>query len=517
MIKDLENCPQNSVINDFEILLRTGETSRNLHKYELPAEEMRLVAQLVHITPNGILCDKIADIVHPGDNTADTIIAGLKYKGFVRLGITSTGKSYVTLSEEAIDAFNRNEPLPAGVGIDFIEKLSSTEAMGIYDAGWLREFKRAISLVSTPFTRSWDKLGINDLTEEQALAFCVALKHFMMRFTDPFLGNLIKKDDEIGIRLVSGKILDELAQKGLMIAVGDGYIISPDVAESFFHGHDEIVSYKEISSRAQIVKGKDIEKKVLSFSLESQEEINHLNEILTRDGYDYACSVLARKKRNPAIMSLLWGGPGTGKTETVKQIALETGRDIFIFDVAKVTASDWGATENLYRDLFRSYRYIVAVKSLTPILLFNEADQVLSKRLTNVERSIDKAENTVSNILLQEFEDLHGILLATTNHIALLDDAFDRRFLFKTELQKPDAKARKSIWMSMIPELAECEAETLAQKYEMSGAQINNVATKRDLAELYFHGDRGLAFIQGLCEKEISVERKNPVIKKIGF
>lgn len=510
--------PQDSVINDFETLLKTGKPGRSLRKYELTADEMKLIAQLLHIRPNGLLCDKAADIVSPSDNTVNTIITGLKYKGFVRLGITSTGKSYVALTAAAMEAINRNEPLPADVRIDFVEKLRSADAIGMRDAGWLKEFKSEVSLVSTPFTRAWDKLGINDLSEEHALAFCAALKYFIMRFTEPFDGHVAENDDEKSrIKLVSSKKLDGLVQKGLMIAVGNGYVISPDVAESLLYGHDEIVNYKDISSYTQIIKGNNIEKKVLFFSSESQEEIDHLNHMLSKDGYDYACSVLAQKKRNPAIISLLWGGPGTGKTETVKQIAQETERDIFLFDVAKVTASDWGATENLYRGLFRAYRYIVAVKSLTPILLFNEADQVLSRRLTNIVRSIDKSENIVSNILLQEFEDLHGILLATTNHIALLDNAFDRRFLFKTELQKPDAKARKSIWMSMIPELAEHEAETLAQNYEMSGAQINNVATKRDLAELYFHGDRGLAYIQGLCEKEISVVSKNSAIKKIGF
>lgn len=399
-----------------------------------------------------------------------------------------------------------------------IIKLRYADPLTMQSSGWVEEFLEEIYRSSTPFAKAWAQLDIYDLNEDQVHGFCMALQHFIKRFTEPFSGHVPGGD--VGVsrtRYVSEKVLDELVQRGLMIAAGNGYVITPDVVRALFHGHDEILNYKDISNRVQIIKAKDIEKKVLFFSSESQEEIGHLKQMLTKGGYDYACSVLTRKKRNPAIISLLWGGPGTGKTETVKQIALETGRDIFLFDVAKVTASDWGATENLYRGLFLAYRYIVAVKSLTPILLFNEADQVLSKRLTNIERSIDKSENSVSNILLQEFEDLHGILLATTNHIALLDNAFDRRFLFKTELQKPDANARKQIWKSMISELTDQEAEKLAQKYEMSGAQISNVATKRDLAELYFHGDRGVEYIQKLCDKETSVERTHSGSKRIGF
>lgn len=51
----------------------------------------------------------------------------------------------------------------------------------------------------------------------------------------------------------------------------------------------------------------------------------------------------------------------------------------------------------------------------------------------------------------------------------------------------------------------------------MSGAQINNVATKRDLAELYFLGDRGLSYIEMLCGKELSTEKQNPANRHIGF
>ena len=52
----------------------------------------------------------------------------------------------------------------------------------------------------------------------------------------------------------------------------------------------------------------------------------------------------------------------------------------------------------------------------------------------------------------------------------------------------------------------------------MSGAQINNVVTKRDLAELYFEGDRGMDYIISLCEKEISTENGSKAFRpRIGY
>lgn len=493
--------------------------------YGLEGKELRLVTHLAHIHPNGLLCRKIADVLclKEGDDGM-SVVDSLQRRKFIRTAITSSGQAYIALTADAISAFEKYEPFGALSEGNFIDMIRNVAPFRMDSPSWIKGFIRELELYEeSDFARKWMELGAGELPESEARALCVAIRHFILHFTEPMVngpkgaGEPASVGDIEEFPTVKKAEMAALVQKGFAITKGNGIVIAPKVAEALLHGHDEIVNYDEISKLVQIIKSCDVEKRELFFSPESQEEIGHLHRVLSREGFDYACSVLKKKKRNPAIQSLLWGGPGTGKTETVKQIALETGRDIFLFDVAKVTASDWGATEGLYRNLFLSYRYIVDVKSLTPILFINEADQVLSHRLTELERSIDKSENTVSNILLQEFEDMHGILLAATNNSQILDEAFDRRFLFKTELQKPDARARKSIWKSMIPELTEQEAAFLAERYVMSGAQINNVAAKRDLAELYFLGDRGLSYIEILCGKELSTEKQNPKNRHIGF
>ena len=60
----------------------------------------------------------------------------------------------------------------------------------------------------------------------------------------------------------------------------------------------------------------------------------------------------------------------------------------------------------------------------TPILLFNESDALIGKRI-NVTSSVDQMNNSMQNILLQELEDFKGILMATTNLTSNLDEAFD--------------------------------------------------------------------------------------------
>jgi len=294
------------------------------------------------------------------------------------------------------------------------------------------------------------------------------------------------------------------------------YIVSARPVELLFHGHDEFIRYDEISRQANVILAKDIVPKELFFTGKVQVEIDKLRKILNPENFTGAMKILKGKKRNPAVQSLLWGPPGTGKTEVIKQVARETGRDILMVDAAKTTQSAWGATEKAYRALFLGYSYIVAISTNAPILVLNEADQILSRRLTNIDSSIAKSENTISNILLQGFEDMSGILLATTNMVRNLDEAFDRRFLFKTELSKPGPEARKKIWMSSIPELSDGEADELALKFDMSGAQIDNVVAKRDLAELYYDGDRGFDYIVDLCRTEVEEPMKNKP-KRAGY
>jgi len=484
---------------DVELALR-----RIVNIYGLEGDDLRLICYLTHIYPSRFASRKMVDILElPDEDYAMEIISSLSSRNFIFRGHTTTDEPYIKLTDDAIDAFNAYDALKVFQPNDFIPELGSLVPAVVKETNWVQKFRNKIdSQPDSDFAKAWHSLKLDELDNAEAGVMCLALRNFINDFTKPFRGK---------------EKLDSLIQKGLLICLEEGYVISPRVAEAFLHGHDEIVKYDDISGMANIIKNDEIVEKELFFSKESAEEIGYLHQMLSKDGFEHACSVLLRQKRNPAIQSLLWGGPGTGKTETVKQIALETGRDIFLFDVAKVTDKDWGATEKLYRKLFAAYRYIVAVKSLTPILLINEADQVLSKRLTCLSQAIDKAENVVSNILLQEFEDMHGILLATTNNAAILDEAFDRRFLFKTELQKPEAGARTKIWKSMIPELTDAEAAYLAEQFEMSGAQISNVATKRSLAELYFKGDRGVSYIEGLCAKELKVEEFNPKSNKIGF
>jgi SpoVK/Ycf46/Vps4 family AAA+-type ATPase len=69
-----------------------------------------------------------------------------------------------------------------------------------------------------------------------------------------------------------------------------------------------------------------------------------------------------------------------------------------------------------------------------PILLFNEADAIIGKRKSTDSSSVADSENAIQNVLLEELENFDGILFATSNLVANLDSAFERRFSIQSKI-----------------------------------------------------------------------------------
>ena len=115
---------------------------------------------------------------------------------------------------------------------------------------------------------------------------------------------------------------------------------------------------------------------------------------------------------------------------------------------------------------------------VTPILLLNEGDAILSKRIENVEHSTEQMMNTLQNILLEEMENIQGVMIVTTNLTSNLDAAFERRFIFKVKFEKPGTEVKSHIWQSLVDTLDEEDADTLAREFDVTGGEIENIARK---------------------------------------
>ncbi len=252
---------------------------------------------------------------------------------------------------------------------------------------------------------------------------------------------------------------------------------------------------------ADVIKAKDLTPKEMFYVEQNQRQVDELRSLLEPEKYAEIRERMKRTGFRTGFACLFYGGPGTGKTETAYQLARATGRDIMVVDVPQIKSKWVGDSEKNIKALFDRYRELVRkandneklkVKNekcfLSPILLFNEADAIIGIRKQGASSAVDKMENSIQNIILQEMEQLDGIMIATTNLTQNLDTAFERRFLYKINFEKPDASVRQQLWKSMMPALSDADAHVLANGYDFSGGQIENISRKATINAI-LHGE----------------------------
>ena len=266
---------------------------------------------------------------------------------------------------------------------------------------------------------------------------------------------------------------------------------------------------------ADMLDASKLTQKQLFFPKDIHRQVEELGSFLQSENYQKIQERMKEKGFRYGFACLFYGSPGTGKTETVYQLAKKTGRNIMVVDVPQLKSMWVGQSEKNVKALFDRYREQVKRAKLTPILLFNEADAIIGKRKNGAENAVDKMENSLQNIILQEMEQLDGIMIATTNLQQNMDKAFERRFLYKIKFDKPTEEARASIWHSMIPDLSELDIHTLASKYDFSGGQIENIARHYAIdAILHGQNEDVLPMLIRHCDNE-RLDETN--VKKIGF
>ena len=283
---------------------------------------------------------------------------------------------------------------------------------------------------------------------------------------------------------------------------------------------EEVLAELNITTKKQnimqsLVSHKEITPKQLFYNQGEETQITQLETLLQPVCFEQVCDKLTAKGMRRGFACLFYGAPGTGKTETVLQLARKTGRDILQVNVSELRDKYVGESEKRVKALFDNYRKTVASSKIAPILLFNEADAIISKRTENIARSVDKMENALQNIILQEIENLEGILIATTNLTANMDKAFERRFLYKVEFNAPTTEAKCAIWKSMIPSLSDEDARLLATEYKFSGGQIENIARKHTITQILTGTDITLNDIRLICNEELL--DKSHTRRPIGF
>ncbi len=325
---------------------------------------------------------------------------------------------------------------------------------------------------------------------------------------------------ELGNDMVSGK--SKLIANGLVecsfdegLAVYKGYALTEKAKMRL---NPELVkSRKRESMKSKLLFAKTITKRALFYNEDTSRQVSDLASLLMEKQLRGVLKRLKERNLRCGFTCLFHGGPGTGKTETVYQLAKQTGRDIYQVEYSQLRNKWVGESEKNVKAMFDEYRELCKSTKRMPILLLNEADALIGRRMDGAERAIDKGENAIQNIVLQEMESFDGIMIATTNLVNNMDTAFERRFLYKVEFDMPDTGARAKIWKSMLPSLDTEDANILSERFpRFAGGQIENITRKVTVDEILRGGVTKLEDIVSLCEHETIVNQKSNKMT-IGF
>lgn len=180
---------------------------------------------------------------------------------------------------------------------------------------------------------------------------------------------------------------------------------------------------------------------------------------------------------NPSSALSFFGPSGTGKTMAAEAIAQKLGKKILKVGYADVESKYHGEGPKMVKAIF------LTAEKEDAVLFFDEADSLLSKRLTNVSQGSEQAINSMRSQLLICLEEFKGIVIFATNLVVNYDNAFLTR-LISIEFKNPDADTRRRIWdvhvkssvnkKLNIPLAADVDTGDLAERYEFAGREIRN-------------------------------------------
>jgi ATP-dependent 26S proteasome regulatory subunit len=184
---------------------------------------------------------------------------------------------------------------------------------------------------------------------------------------------------------------------------------------------------------------------------------------------------LERLEPSPKLALNFWGAPGTGKTMAAQALAQKMGKKIILASYAEIESKYHGDGPKNVKRLFRF------AEENDAVLFIDEADSLLSKRLTNVTQGSEQAINSMRSQLLIQIEQFSGVVIFATNLASNYDSAFITR-IKSIRFKMPDKEMRKRLWgkmlLSSLPLEMDLDYEKLSEIEGICGRDIKNAIVK---------------------------------------
>ena len=531
-----------------DVIAKVKEHSLNPEFYQAAAASLKYISSTLELSKeealllslffeksssNRIWINNLADLVNTSTiriismmNVADELVK----KGYIKSSHNKNDENWYAVPKSVIDCIRQNTKI--------VPKPTTNLSFDEF-------FERMGEIMDEDDIKYWD---LRDQLEALVdgnlhLPYCKMVKSYDLYMGDEillhiFAHRLINEDDDIigthdwedymeGRRHVRKILKDlkkgesELITKKLFEPTTEDWVRDPNYYHLTDKAKDELFPGMDLVEKTAkndktLISHTTFAPKQLFYTPRVQSQIDRLGELLQPEKFTQVTERLGENGMRKGFACLFYGSPGTGKTETVNQLARLTGRDVMVVDVTQIKSCWVGESEQNIKGLFDRYRALVKKNEVAPILLFNEADAVLGIRQEGAQRAVDKMENSIQNIILQEMETLEGIMIATTNLTCNLDKAFERRFIYKIEFERPTLEAKTQIWKSMIPSLSDEFAVSLAKDYDLSGGQIENVSRKRTVEQILSGVEPTEEMIREYCRAE-TLNDKQTNRQRIGF
>lgn len=221
--------------------------------------------------------------------------------------------------------------------------------------------------------------------------------------------------------------------------------------------------------------------RISEFLLSPTESVLTLEEIHLSKENREAIDQLIREYKHVAVLSeyglpidnkiFLFGHTGCGKTTTAKAIAQALDKKILIVDLSSIVSSRLGETAKNMSNVFQK-----AIREKA-VLFLDEFDAL--GRMREQEDKDSSEMKRLVNSIIQLIDQLPNdtLLIAATNHSAVIDSAILRRFQLKLRYDAPDREHLDYYYDSLLSRFPE-EFRNIKRKYQVSYAEAKDIAFK---------------------------------------
>jgi SpoVK/Ycf46/Vps4 family AAA+-type ATPase len=166
-----------------------------------------------------------------------------------------------------------------------------------------------------------------------------------------------------------------------------------------------------------------------------------------------------------------YGAPGTGKTMSALALAKQLNKKLYQVDYSQIISKWVGDTGKHIKATF------MEAQRLDAILFFDEADSLLSKRISMSDDAVSNSVNQNRNILMQELDRFNGIVLMATNFFQNYDEAILRRIAQHVKFELPNQEMRVKILEAHFPVMDRVTADFTVVSKNIQGFSGGDIKT----------------------------------------